>query len=102
MIAAGPQQAMGRRQIVAGHTHEQMMLAVIIDPIRRDGRTGDQTRISGPRMGEWVTAAGRGAGMFGNVADTQEQLKSRGQCGQPQQKWHPAPDEQRYRQQYGL
>jgi hypothetical protein len=34
MIAARSEQAMGRRQMVAGHTHEQMMLVVITHPIR--------------------------------------------------------------------
>jgi len=72
MIAAGFKQAMGRRQMVAGHTHEQMMLAVIIHPIRRNRKAGDKAGISRPRMRERVAAARWGAGMFGDVADAQE------------------------------
>ena len=72
MIAARSEQAMSRRQMVAGHTHEQMMLAVIIDPIRRDCRTGDKAGISRPRMRERVAATRGCAGMFGDVADAQE------------------------------
>ena len=53
-------------------------------------------------MCEWVAAARRGAGVLGNVADAQEQLKCRRQRGQPQQKWRPSPYRQRYREQYRL
>ena len=48
MLAARSEQAMRRRQMVAGHTHEQMMLAVIIDPIRRNRKASDKAGISGP------------------------------------------------------
>ena len=50
-------------------------------------------------MGERIPATRWRAGMLRDVSDTQEQLKRRGEGGEPKQKWRPAPDEQRYRQQ---
>ena len=53
-------------------------------------------------MRERVAAARRCAGVLGNVADAQEQLKCRRQRDQPQQEWHPSPNRQRYREQNRL
>ena len=75
------------------------MFAVIIDPIRRDRHARDGSCLRGPCMGERIPATRWRAGMLRDVADTQEQLKRRGERGEPKQKWRPAPDEQRYRQQ---
>ena len=75
------------------------MFAVIIDPIRRDRHARDGSCLRGPCMGERIPATRWRAGMLRDVSDTQEQLKRRGEGGEPKQKWRPAPDEQRYRQQ---
>ena len=75
------------------------MFAVIIDPIRRDRHARNDAGLRGPCMGERIPTTRRRAGMFRDVADTQEQLKRRRERGEPKQKWRPAPDDQRYCQQ---
>ena len=85
---------MGKGQAVAWNAHEQMVLAVIIDPIRRNRRALPQPCISGAGMGEWVIAAGGGAGMLGDIADAQEQLECRRQCQQVERIGQPSPDQE--------
>src|SRR3546814_9583691 len=63
---------MDRREAVTGDAHEQMVFGVIIDPIGRDRRAGEPAGAGRARVGEGVVAAGRGAGVLGDVADAQE------------------------------
>lgn len=59
-------------QIVARYSHEEMVLAVEINPVRRHRGTFYQTSICGAGVGERVIAARCRAGMFGDVPDAEE------------------------------
>ena len=83
---------MGLGQIIAGHAHEQMMFAVIIDPIRRQRHPHQHIGFGGACVAERVITTGGGAGMFGNVADPQDQLEGGRQRRQPDQE---RPDAER-------
>ncbi len=83
IMAAGPEQTVRSGKIVAWHAHEQMMFAVIIDPIRCNGHARDEAGIGGSGVGKRVTAASWCARMFGDVPDAQEQLEGRSKCDQP-------------------
>src|SRR3546814_14044654 len=56
VFAGAAQGGMDLRQAVTGHTHEQMVFGVIIDPIGRDRRAAGQLRSEERRVGkEWVS-----------------------------------------------
>src|SRR3546814_8547838 len=54
VFAGAAQGGMDLRQAVTGHTHEQMVFGVIIDPIGRDRRAGEPAGAGGARVGEGV------------------------------------------------
>ena len=60
---------MSTMQVVAGYAHKQMVLAMIVHPIGRNGRAFDDVCIGGASMCERIVAASRGAGMLRDVAD---------------------------------
>jgi hypothetical protein len=71
VISGGAEQGMGKRQAVAGHAHKQMVFAMIIHPIGGNGRAFPCIGQRRAGIGKGIIAASGVAGMFGDIADTQ-------------------------------